>query len=206
MELLQKLTLYDLFGYTLPGVLAVWLFIYDGELAQMDELSLGSLCMLVILGYVAGALITEIAEFVECLLKKLIPEARINKYWKDLCDMYGISVDMVKYALDKAKVTNYNPNDDAAALSKQYATYMYSEIQSDPRYDRLDTYASAELLYKNMCIVSLCAIGMGILRQQNMQIIISAAGAIFFAARRVRFAERSRGYTICWFIQKYGGQ
>ena len=29
MELLQKLTLYDLFGYTVPGVLAVWLYEYN---------------------------------------------------------------------------------------------------------------------------------------------------------------------------------
>lgn len=68
MELLQKLTLYDLLGYTIPGVLAVWLFMYGGDVTQMDSLSMGSLGMLIILGYVAGALLTEVAERLEWLI------------------------------------------------------------------------------------------------------------------------------------------
>ena len=45
MELLQKLTLYDLFGYTLPGVIA--LLLYNGDLSYLaDNLTLGGLVLL----------------------------------------------------------------------------------------------------------------------------------------------------------------
>ncbi len=213
MELLQKLTLYDLFGYTIPGVLAVWLFMYGGDVAQMDSLTLGSLGLLIILGYVAGALITEVAERMEWVIEWVIGWffKMIHKvcgysgkgYWERICDDYKISKEMIICALDKAKVKGYDPADSAAKLAEKYATYMYSEIQTDPVYDRLDTYASAELLYKNMCLVSLIAAGMGWRYQQNSNLIFGLAGVIFFAIRRVRFAERSKGYTLCWFVQKY---
>lgn len=209
MELLQKLTLYDLLGYTIPGVLAVWLFMYGGDVTQMDSLSMGSLGMLIILGYVAGALLTEVAERLEWLIG--VVWKRIYKicshcgeeYWQRICRDYKVSREMIIRALDKAEVTGYAPSDSGADLAKNYATYMYSEIQTDAVYDRLDTYASAELLYKNMCLVSLIAAGMGIYYQQNSNIIFGLVGVIFFAIRRIRFAERSRGYTLCWFIQKY---
>lgn len=209
MELLQKLTLYDLLGYTIPGVLAVWLFMYGGDVTQMDSLTLGSLGLLIILGYVAGALITEVAERTEwvigCFFKTLHKVCGYcgKGYWERICDDYKISKEMIICALDKAKVKGYDPADSAAKLAEKYATYMYSEIQTDPVYDRLDTYASAELLYKNMCLVSLIAMFIGLCYQQNSNIIFGLAGVIFFAIRRVRFAERSKGYTLCWFVQKY---
>lgn len=210
MELLQKLTLYDLFGYTLPGVLAVWLYLYGGDMARMDGFSVGSLCMLVILGYVAGALITEVAERLEWAIEKIINKKAKwenythEKFWCGICENYKVSKDMVTHALEQAKVTDYDQSFPVDVLVKDYATYMYSEIQASPEYDRLDTYASAELLYKNMFLVSLFTIGLGICRQQYVQIVIGVLGAVFFAIRRVRFAERSRGYAISWFIQKYG--
>lgn len=211
MELLQKLTLYDLFGYTLPGVLAIWLYKYGGMLEQIFDISLSSLGILIVLGYVAGVILTEISECLEKLLRKFTAQSRIDKYWQDLCKIYGISADMVKHALDKAKITDYNLSAGVDTLVREYRTYMHSEIQTDAQYGRLHNYLSAELLYKNMFLVSLYAVYIGYKNQQTVsaqigkaQMVIGAIGAICFAARRVRFAERSRGYTICWFVQKYG--
>ena len=70
MELLQKLTLYDLFGYTFPGVIALLLF-YGDVSYLAEELTLGGLVLLAVLGYVAGVMITELAECLECLVKKI---------------------------------------------------------------------------------------------------------------------------------------
>lgn len=203
MELLQKLTLYDLFGYTVPGFLAVWLYEYNGKLWQADNISVGSLCILVVLGYVAGALITEIAELFERGLMKFIPESKKDDYWKELCGIYGISTDMISHALENAKIIAGSQNVSAEQLVRQYYTYMYSEIQTDAQYGRLHNYLSAELLYKNMFLVSLFAIYMGVTNSAGVESVIGAAGALCFAIRRIRFAERSRGYTVCWFVQKY---
>ena len=77
------------------------------------------------------------------------------------------------------------------------------EIQADSQYSRLHNYASAELLYKNMVVVSVLAMGIGVGQQNMTEIIIGAVSVVLFARRWIRFAERSRGYTICWFVQKY---
>ena len=89
MELLQKLTLYDLFGYTLPGVIA--LLLYNGDLSYLaDNLTLGGLVLLIVLGYVVGVVFTELADGIVCLLNKVLGNNMINKYWENICKIYGI--------------------------------------------------------------------------------------------------------------------
>ena len=108
MELLQKLTLYDLFGYTLPGVIA--LLLYNGELSYLaDNLTLGGLVLLIVLGYVAGVAITELADCLECLLNKVPGDNMINKYWENICKIYGISDAKINDALQKAKLIESPP-------------------------------------------------------------------------------------------------
>lgn len=202
MELLQKLTLYDLFGYTLPGVIA--LLLYNGDLSYLaDNLTLGGLVLLIVLGYVAGVAITELADCLECLLNKVLGDNMINKYWENICKVYGISEAKVNVALKKANLIENTMNDSADVMVKRYMTYMYSEIQADSQYSRLHNYASAELLYKNMVVVSVLAMGIGVGQQSMTEIIIGAVSVALFARRWIRFAERSRGYAICWFVQKY---
>ena len=199
MELLQKLTLYDLFGYTLPGVIA--LLLYNGDLSYLaDNLTLGGLVLLIVLGYVA---ITELADCLECLLNKVPGDNMINKYWENICKIYGISDAKVNDALQKAKLIESPLNDSAGAMARRYTTFMYSEIQADSQYSRLHNYASAELLYKNMVVVSVLAMGIGVGQQSMTEIIIGAVSVVLFVRRWIRFAERSRGYAICWFVQKY---
>ena len=64
-------------------------------------------------------------------------------------------------------------------------------------------YASAELLYKNMAVTAVFATGIGVVQQNTAEIIIGVVSAVLFVRRRICFAERSRGYTLCWFVQKY---
>lgn len=202
MELLQKLTLYDLFGYTLPGVIA--LLLYSGDLSYLaDNLTMGGIVLLIVLGYAAGVMITELAECLEYLLKKMLGENKINEYWQKVCKVYAITDVKLNDALQKAKLIQSAQNDSVDVIARRYMTYMYSEIQADPQYNRLHNYASAELLYKNMAVAAVFAAGMGFAQQNMTEIIIGVIGAVLFVSRRIRFAERSRGYTVCWFVQKY---
>ncbi len=203
MELLQKLTLYDLFGYTLPGGIA--LLLYSGDLSYLaDDLTLGGFVLLIVLGYVAGVMITEFAERLEDLLHKMVGDNKIKKYWEKICIVYGITDVKLNDALRQAKLIQSAQNDSADVIVRKYMTYMYSEVQADSQYNRLHNYASAELLYKNMTVVAIFAVGIGFVQQNMAEIIIGAIGAVLFISRRIRFAERSRGYAVCWFIQKYG--
>lgn len=202
MELLQKLTLYDLFGYTFPGVIALLLF-YGDVSYLAEELTLGGLVLLAVLGYVAGVMITELAECLECLVKKILGESKIKAYWEKLCGDYGITDVKVNDALLQAKLIENAQNDSAGVVARKYRTYMYSEIQTDSQYSRLHNYASAELLYKNMAVTAVLAIGAGVVQQNTAEIIIGVVSAVLFVRRRICFAERSRGYTLCWFVQKY---
>ena len=91
MELLQKLTLYDLFGYTLPGVIA--LLLYNGDLSYLaDNLTLGGLVLLIVLGYVVGVVFTELADGIVCLLNKVLGNNMINKYWEIFVKFMGFQM------------------------------------------------------------------------------------------------------------------
>lgn len=204
MELLQKLTLYDLFGYTLPGVIALLLYGGGDILYWAGDITLGGLGLLVVLGYMAGVMITEIAECIEWLLRKMLSDGIKKNYWEELCKIYGITAKKVNYALRQAKVTEDDLGDCAGLTAEKYMTYMYSEIQTDPQYSRMHNYASAELLYKNMAVVAVYAVAMGVVQQHAAEIVAGAIGTVLFLRRRIRFAERSKGYVICWFVQKYG--
>ena len=80
MEVLQKITIYDLLGYTVPGTIMVgvlevcffssWLF---------DEKYLGYICgATILLGYVLGMVIAEITSLIyEKVWKKVL--AKINR-------------------------------------------------------------------------------------------------------------------------------
>lgn len=69
MELLQKITLYDLLGYALPGCVLLYIWKWSDVFAAGD-VPASAMIVFVGLGYLAGILIAELSELVSGIWKK----------------------------------------------------------------------------------------------------------------------------------------
>lgn len=203
MDLLQKITLYDLLGYAVPGTLLLWLFKWDGKVSQIKDLSgmeIGSWIVLLAIGYMAGIVISEFMNQLRHLCKK--NEEAVK--WKTICETYGISEENLRRALhNTGLIKNYHGMEQLYEALGKYKKYIYSDIQTDPVYNRIHNYASARVLYKNMVAVSMAAIVFGLFQCVRIKIIIGVIGAVGFAMREKRFEEKQAGYSLCWFVQKH---
>lgn len=200
MELLQKLTLYDIFGYALPGCIAIGLFRYNVDWKTLMDRGFSTflICVIwVMLGYLVGIIITEISDMIWPTDKKE------ENYLHKLCDDYGISLDNLVAALKKAHILEEQNNVSDFAELEQFDSQIYSDIQIDGKYNRVHNYASAELLYKNMILVCILSFITGIMYRIWPEIIGGIIGGFFFAKRYKKFYERKMGYVLCWFLNKY---
>lgn len=195
MELLEKITLYDLLGYTLPGCVLLYV------LGVFEDPGSGagffSVMVFIVIGYVTGILISEASAWLtggKTFSEKLKRTAE-KKIKPD--------PETVKRALMKANVL---PDPAPAAdmdLVWNYFAVMYADIQIDGSYSRIHNYASAVPLYKNMAVVSAVCIVAYALRQQWIFCVVSAAAAILFVHRWRRFEIKKILYTVSWYVQKY---
>ncbi|MCM1088548.1 MAG: hypothetical protein NC419_10350 [Muribaculaceae bacterium] len=226
MELLQKLTLYDLLGYALPGTVLIliygWDDMADGILCPADGTGPAFALLLIMAGYLTGIIIAQLTSL-ESKIGKLC-----KKFWEKssaLCKKKQQSQDTAqpapknadnifdKYDIDNTILSNALINahviPDAASLNlkelaNNYFAAIYADIQSDDNYSRLHNYASAELLCKNMALVSFLCIFRLIDPCAPAPMILAVISALCFYARQRLFCSRKEEYCLYWFLEKYG--
>ena len=204
MELLQKLTLYDLLGYALPG----GMFLIICNISKMDELSNISgtvLILFFVMAFLAGIMISEVSWGMNRIIDRLTED----RQWNEISQRYALTKDKIDNALVNANYIKAEDgvNDSASKdvdYVKRYMPVMFADIQCDPKYSRIHNYASALLLYKNMVVVSAACAIVGISRHSFYEIIIGVVGVLCFFSRSSRFNRKKIVYTICWFLEKYG--
>lgn len=200
MEVLQKLTLYDLLGYALPGCVLL-VFLYADSPEDLAAMEVGGVLLFIAFGYLIGIMISELMRWVELLIGKLGGK----KQWSLICSQYSLTRERMERALKKAHIIE--PADscgDMASLS-DYSTAIYADIQTDTKYLRVHNYASLALLCKNMFCVSLACMVDGLLKQSYGEGLFGAVGLFCFGVRWQRIGMRQTGYAICWFLEKYDG-
>ena len=188
MELLEKITLYDLLGYTLPG--GIMFYMVSGYDMQQKLTLFGLICY-ISFGFLFGILLSEFSAFVTEHLKG------------ELCSLSdaGISKEIATKALNNAKVVE-NLNLTEEEIKKHFVN-MYSDIQIDKNYGRIHNYASASLLYKNMVVVSFIGILHYAFCGNCTNVIIAFCSLGLFAHRWYRFEKKRFIYTINWYVKKY---
>jgi len=198
----EKLTLYDIVGYLLPGtlcvVIGIWEYIAEAHVNGILEayalyIFLGILAM----GYLAGILISEMGYIIYRLSEnRKIVSAGIGY------DKIGYPV--IKKALVKAHVigeqTDINTHEDV----NKYMGYMFSEIQIKEEYRRLHNYASMQLICQNMSVAVLISICISVCRNGWSNYVFWGVFVIFLFWRRWRFFyQRKNFYVVTWFIQEH---
>ncbi len=201
MEILQKLTLYDLLGYALPG--GVLLMVYGQENLDVlfDEGAKGWI-LLLLFGFLVGVAICEIMQCVESLWNKFLSD----KQWSKICKKYSLTAERMGQALKNARIiqaSDTNANNISLEECRKYRVAVYADIQTDPKYSRIHNYASAALLYKNMVFVAVFAAWRVWGQWETKEIVFLLIASLCFFVRWIRFSERQMGYALCWFADKY---
>lgn len=201
MEILQKLTLYDLLGYALPGGALLMVHGQENLDVLFDEGAKGWI-LLLLFGFLVGVAISEIMQWVERGLLKV----RGKKQWLKLCEEYSLTAERMGQALKNArmiKVSETDANNISLENCRDYQAAVYADIQTDPKYSRIHNYASAALLYKNMVFVAVFAAWRVWGQWETKEIVFLLIASLCFFVRWIRFSERQMGYALCWFADKY---
>lgn len=222
--LIEKITLYDLLGYALPGSILLGMLAFAGIISSGNMESIYStykdalwaiFLVLLLLGYVTGMLIAEITDcFIQFFRDSLSFE--VKQYFKNCCLNYR----QIEQALSKAGFLQSEKKVQGPDDVMQYLSSMYGTIQSDANYNRLHNYASAKLICKNMAFVSYSIAGIiavssvwrqhGVMFMPNCRLALELlAMAVFwgigclFKRRRKKMHKKTYFYTVVWFVEKY---
>lgn len=198
----EKVTLYDLLGYMVPGAVFVLLGITErlfllspNEQKMLSDFEGYFMTAFVIISYVLGVVLSEIARWGSCIMEKI--------YRKNYT---FINTEVVKSALEKSHLVDRQEL-QGVLDSKKYFKIMYGVIQQEKDYGRIHGYTSAEILYKNLTMAFLLNFMLRIGFPEGYSIpggtIICLAIAVIFFIRWMRFRDKKVNYTVLWFVKKY---
>lgn len=218
--IIEKITLYDLLGYALPGSMflgmAVFTFLAaNGDLKDVYDTYKGGagyfFTVLLVLGYAAGMLISEITDIIAGFFRE-----SLDYELKQELKKKKINERQAEHVLKKAGYMK--PEDRISSLDQllPYIASMYGVIQTDAKYSRLHNYASARLICKNMAFVCFSGTGMVmalILKVSNQaadlrivqmaaELAIPCVMCLLFIRRWKRMFIKTQLYTVVWFLEK----
>lgn len=197
----QKITYYDLYGYTFPGCILVLSVLCravpSGLINSLREYHEGYLyifIVLLVLSFIVGIMVSEIGYM---LWERGLAFVRPS-YLKKAEVPYEAINSALNKSLKPGKTITVKNVEDLI----NYMPYMYSVIQVDQTYGRIHNYASTAIMCRNLALVSVGS-GLILYRDNIISIVIGGIVAVIFAYRSYRFNVKKEFYTIYWFINKY---
>lgn len=207
-SLLEKITLYDILGYTFPGcVLLLILWETDVEciasfLDQWNDYKGAVYVIFFLTAYLCGIILSELTDIILVIREKINPSTAAE--W----ERDSFLNEQVARALKRAGYYDAQEADlDEIKKSdvSRYMGYMYGSVQKSAEYTRIHDYASAYLLYKNLAMA--LGIGTGALFfSKGWNFIILISGLVLTALmikRSIRFYHIKNKYAVVWFLNKY---
>lgn len=203
-EVIQKITLYDLLGYTIPGTIlvsvSIYLFYFKDLLnliTNYDQFAGYLFAALIVSGYICGLAIAEVFAILFSLPVK-------SKWFSKGNGIEDIGYDIISDALTRAGILKNSTRIQDLRSTMKYMGYIYGIIQADSKYSRLHNYASLELVCGNMAIVSIACFGLYAYAVGKWQMVMIGLlfGCIFFANYH-KLYWRKHFYVLCWFVEKY---
>lgn len=205
-KFIEKFTFYDILGYGLPGflflIISSWIF--SPEFTSKLDIGFFTNDVVLVLSvlagsHVIGSLFSELGHYLFKGRGKVCPERTtiVQEAEKKSGLFDNIELEKCKKK-DEEKVT-------VAEIRK-----MYGDLQIDGSYSRLHNYSSVEVMCKNTAVsffvTALLAVLYGLCTGNKLK--MAAGILLFFLAyimldRAVRFGEKTREYTVMWFVNKY---
>ena len=213
-SIIEKITLYDFFGYLIPGSLITSLLCLRGiqecgtsAAAEMQEYKSALLLLFLLWGFLFGLLISEVARIIsDCIDRGWFKD----RYVKKIREYAHIDITVLKKSIEKSGIAeNAIIGKDAEFL--RYLPAIYGVVQSDESYKRIHNYASSETMYKNLSVAVLLGglIEIVYLIQEYQDIRLFGIIAVWVISatllmhRYYRFRIKKYTYSLIWFIEKY---
>lgn len=209
-SILEKLTLYDLLGYTIPGsmiIISIKLITFlngqsAGQAVPYGYIEAGGMGLLIgiVLSYVLGIAISEVSGW----LFELIVRPDKTYDWTE--DRMKVTDNEVTAALKKAGLLGSSESIGDRKELDNYLERMYADISIDQTYKRIHNYTSALVLYRNLFLAFLISAIMmlGLCVMDSVPIcIFLIILSIIFLKRSIRFRNKKNKYTVWWFVHKY---
>lgn len=197
-DLLEHLTLYDLFGYAFPGsvvVLTVLGCYVDIALWEQYKDLLPYITLVAgVLSYLCGLFLSEAAAEIYIRSKE---KALKKEFMEWSGERAAVAVAVAKHRNDNIPV---EINDEKQW--EECVKYMYSAVQISPETKRIHNYASTEVMCRNLFLACLISGAMLVARFGWYMILAAAPLALLMKMRAERFGKKKREYTIYWFLQK----
>lgn len=232
---LEKITLYDILGYLLPGCVLMILVSYGAGQAGMsldpgwwsDSEGFGYFVFFLI-SYLIGIVLSEImrwvwevCEWLRSVLKQKCPETdsvifsrimsfRKREKGKKRTDIWNEEIEeaLLKSGV-KSRTDKLKDGMEKESLDKKYLKYMYGCIQGIDKYKRVHNYASAQVLYKNVA----GALLIGLFFTQYfcdvdnpwLSVVCIIMGVVFIE-RSIRFEKKKCEYAVIWFLTEFNSK
>lgn len=213
-SIIEKITLYDFFGYLIPGSVFMSLLLVrliqelgsDG-LTDLKDFKSQLTVLFLLWSFLSGLILSELARVISDFVdKRGLKDTYVNSVKKAA----NIDGSMLKEAIKKSKLVE---NGDLIQNTNllNYLPMIYGTIQSDEKYKRLHNYASSETMYKNLtAAVLLGGIPEILFLPQKLQcgiiagiVVVWIISVILLMRRYYRFRIKKSAYSLIWFIEKY---
>lgn len=213
-SIIEKITLYDFFGYLIPGSVFMSLLLVrliqelgsDG-LTDLKDFKSQLTVIFLLWSFLSGLILSELARVISDFVdKRGLKDTYVNSVKKAA----NIDGSMLKEAIKKSKLVE---NGDLIQNTNllNYLPMIYGTIQSDEKYKRLHNYASSETMYKNLtAAVLLGGIPEILFLPQKLQcgiiagiVVVWIFSVILLMRRYYRFRIKKSAYSLIWFIEKY---
>lgn len=206
-SLLEKITLYDILGYMVPGFSFLMLALLPLDLKELEDYAemidrMDSLLVLaaVVTAYVSGMALSEIGRLFEIASRWLLSRGGIY-YIPEEPVKENIILALKKRGLVKGQEASSDRN-----VWLRYYRWMYGDIQIDGAYRRIHNYASAATMYKNIvcaCVISIFVRHLFWENPKGLYDWLCVGIGILFGIRQLRFEKKIRHYTEVFFTDKY---
>ena len=213
-SIIEKITLYDFFGYLIPGSVFMSLLLVrliqelgsDG-LTDLKDFKSQLTVLFLLWSFLSGLILSELARVISDFVDK---RGLKDRYVNSVKKTANIDGSMLKEAIKKSKlVENGDLIQNTDLLN--YLPMIYGTVQSDEKYKRLHNYASSETMYKNLtAAVLLGGIPEILFLPQKLQcgiiagiVVVWIFSVILLMRRYYRFRIKKSAYSLIWFIEKY---
>jgi len=204
-SLLEKITLYDILGYMVPGIFFITLVLLPldpqtimPEIELIEKIGTAFTLAAIAASYVCGLVLSEAARWLVDLYAHLLP---------DSCLLSGaVEKEQIISALKSSKLVKEENLSPDMEIGAEYYQLMNGAIQADGEYKRIHNYASAVILYKNLACAAFLSILVRHMFWQNPGGLYDMAGlglTAIFVVRWARFQKKVRKYTEIFFVEKY---